>query len=61
MPSLVEIGPVVLKKVNMWKIYDKSDVDNDNDDDDGQWTNFEKLTWTFSSGEVKIRNGNAVG
>ena len=33
-PSLVEIGPVVLEKnLKMWKVYDKND---DNDNDDGQ-------------------------
>ena len=36
MPSLVEIGPVGLKKkMKMWKIYDE----DKNNDDDGQWTN----------------------
>ena len=29
MPSLVEIGPVVLeKKMKMWKVYDNNDDDN---------------------------------
>ena len=38
-PSLVEIGPMVLeKKMKMWKVYDN----NDNNDDDGQRTNFDK-------------------
>ena len=33
MPSLVEIGTVVLKKkIKMWKVYDNNDDDNDNDD-----------------------------
>ena len=43
-PSLVEIGPVVLeKKMKMWKVYDNDDDDNDNDDnDDGQRTNFDQ-------------------
>ena len=36
MPSLVEIGPVGLKKkMNMWKVYSE----DNNNDDDGQWTN----------------------
>ena len=35
-PSLVEIGPVVLeKKMKMWKVYD-------NDNDDGQQTDFDQ-------------------
>ena len=35
MPSLVEIGPVVLeKKMKMWKVYDN--------DDDRQLTNFDQ-------------------
>mgnify|MGYP003683272863 CR=1 FL=1 len=49
MLSLVEIGPVVLKKkMKMWKVYDN----NDDNDDDGQWS--EKLTWAFGSGELKM-------
>ena len=52
MPSLVEIGSVILeKKMKMWKVYDNDDNnndDNDNNDDDGKRTNFdqcfEKLT-----------------
>ena len=35
-PSLVDIGPVVLeKKMKMWKVYDSDDNNND-DNDDGQ-------------------------
>ena len=38
-PSLVEVGLVVLeKKMQMWKVYDN----------DGQ-----KITWAFGSGELK--------
>ena len=35
MPSLVEIGPVILEKtMKMWKVYAKFEVnDNDNNDD----------------------------
>ena len=52
-PSLVEIGPVVLeKKMKMWKVYDNDD--NDNNNDDGQRTN---LTWAFGSGELKKQWG----
>ena len=40
MPSLVEIGSVVLeKKMKMLKVYD-NDNDDDNDNEDGQRTNF---------------------
>ena len=46
MPSLVEIGPLVLeKKMKMWKVYD------DNDDNDGQRTNFDQK----SSVEPRLR------
>ena len=47
-PSLIEIGPVVLeKKMKMWKVYannvngNANDIDNDDDTDDGQRTNCE--------------------
>ena len=52
LPSLIEIGSVVLeKKMKMWKVYANN---NDNDNDNGQiWS--EKLTWAFGSGELKIR------
>ena len=45
LPSLVEIGPVVLeKKMKMWKVYDNND-----NDDDGQRINFDqkslRLMW----------------
>ena len=40
MPSLVEIGPLVLKKkMKMLKVYDNA---NDDDDNDGQRTNFDQ-------------------
>ena len=43
-PSLDEIGPVVLeKKMKMWKVYD-----DNNDDNDGQQL-------TFGSGELKTQ------
>ena len=45
-PSLIEIGRMVLKKkMNMWKVYDNANDDNDydnDDDDDGQRTNFDQ-------------------
>ena len=44
-PSLVEIGSLVLeKKMKMRKVY--------NNDNDKFWS--EKLTWAFGSGELKI-------
>ena len=52
LPSLVEIGLVVLeKKLKTWKLYDI----NDNDYDNRQMliNISEKLSWAFSSGEWK--------
>ena len=52
MPSLVEIGPVVLeKKMKMWKVYDNDD-DNDNDNDDGQRTKFDQKSSLEPSAQV---------
>ena len=56
MPSLAEIGPVVLeKKMKMWKVYRQMDGQTDGRTDrqttDDRWS--EKLTWAFSSGELK--------
>ena len=48
MPSLIEIGPVVLEKMKMWKVY--SDNDNKDDDENGQQTNFYRA---LGSGELK--------
>ena len=44
MPSLAEIGPVVLeKKMKMRKVYDNKNDDNDDDNDEvGQRTNFDQ-------------------
>ena len=51
MPSLVEIGPLVLeKKMKMWKVYD--DDDDDNDDNDGQGTNFDQKSSLEPSAQV---------
>ena len=48
-PSLVEIGSVVLeKKMKMWKAYD----DDDNDDNDGQRTNFDQKSSLEPSAQV---------
>ena len=48
MPSLVEIGPVVLeKKIKMCQVFD-----NDNDNDDGQRTNFDQKSSLESSAQV---------
>ena len=56
MPSLVEIGPVVLvKKMKIWKVYDNNNV-NDNNDKRLRTTDIfwsEKVTWAFGSGELK--------
>ena len=38
MQKLVEIGPVVLEKKKMWKVYDNDDNYEDNNDDNGQQT-----------------------
>ena len=48
-PSLVEIDPVVLEKMKMWKVSDNNNK-NDAYANDGQRTN---LSWAFSSGELK--------
>ena len=54
-PSLVEIGPVVLEKMKMWKVYDNNNDDNDDDEKaDKFWS--EKLTWSIGSVELKINN-----
>ena len=48
-PSLVEIGPVVLeKKMKMWKVYDN----DNNDNDDGQRTNFDQKSSLEPSAQV---------
>ena len=47
---LVEIGPVVLKKIKMWKNYRQKDRRTDGHKDNRR---SEKLTWSFSSGELK--------
>ena len=50
MQSLVENGPVVLeKKMNMWKVYNNKEDDND---DDGQWTNFDQKNSFEPSAQV---------
>ena len=47
-PSLVKIGPVVLeKKLKIGKVYGLTDGQKTDD----RWS--EKLTWAFSSGELK--------
>ena len=56
-PSLIEIGPVVLeKKMKMWKVYDNDDNDNDdNDDNDGQRTNFDQKSSLEPSAQVSLK------
>ena len=54
MPSLVEIGPVVLeKKMKMWKVYDD---DDDNDNDEGQRTNFDQKSSLEPSAQVSEKS-----
>ena len=51
-PSVVEIGPVVLeKKMKLWKVVRRTDKRSDRRTADDRWS--EKLTWVFSSGELK--------
>ena len=47
MPSLVEIGAVILERMKMWTIYRQTDRQTTND----RWS--ENLTWAFGSGELK--------
>ena len=49
---MVVIGPVDLeKKMKMWKVYRRTDRQTDRQTTDDRWS--EKLTWAFSSGELK--------
>ena len=51
-PSLVEIGPVVLeKRLKMWKVYRRTDTQMHEQTKDNMRS--KKLTWAFSSGELK--------
>ena len=51
-PSLVEIGPVVLeKKSKIGKVYRRTDRQTDRQTTDERRS--EKLTWAFSSGDLK--------
>ena len=55
--DFVEIGPVVLeKKMKMWKVYSRTDRQTDGQTTDDRWS--EKLTWAFSSGELKTTDKN---
>ena len=50
--SLVEIGQVVLeKKMEMWKVYDNAN-DNDDNENDGQRTNFDQKSSLEPSAEM---------
>ena len=52
MPSLVEIGLLVLeKKMKMWKVHHDDDDDDDRQTTEKYWSI--KLTWAFGSGELK--------
>ena len=48
-PSLVEIGPVVLEKMKMWKVYGN---DNNDNNDDGKRTNYDQKSPLESSAQV---------
>ena len=57
MPSLVDIGPVVLEKeMKLGKVYDNDNNnendDNDNNNDDGQRTNFDQKSSLERSAKV---------
>ena len=55
MSSLVEIGPVVLKKkMKMWKVYDNANDDND-DDNDWQRTNFDQKSSLEPLAQVSLK------
>ena len=45
-PSILEIGPVILEKMKMWKVYRQRDRRTDD-------KRSEKLTWAVSSDELK--------
>ena len=56
MPSLLEIGRVVLeKKMKMWKVYDK-----DNNDNDGQRTYFDQKSSLEPKAQVTQSSNLAV-
>ena len=50
-PSIVEIGPVILEKMKMWKVYRQRDRRTDD-------KRSEKLTWAVSSDELQKTNNN---
>ena len=53
-PSLVEIGPVVLeKKMKMWKVYDNANEDDDNNN--GQRTNFDQKSSLEPLAQVSLK------
>ena len=54
---LIEIGPVVQeKKLKIWKVYRRTDRRTDRHTTDNRRS--EKLTWAFSSGELKTLKKN---
>ena len=69
-PSLVEIGPVVLeKKMKMWKVYDNNNDANDdnndanednNDNDDWQRTNFDQKSSLEPSAQVSKKVHSSI-
>ena len=58
MPSLYEIGSVVLeKKMKLWKVHDNAnDNDANDDDDDGQQPNCDQKTSLEPSTQVSLNN-----
>ena len=70
-PSLVEIGSVVLeKKMKMWKVYDNNNdanddnndanEDNNDDNDDGQRTNFDQKSSIEPSAHVSKKVHSSI-
>ena len=56
MPSLVEIGSVVLeKKMKMLKVYNNNKNDNDDNNKDGQQTNFDQKSSLEPSAQVNLK------
>ena len=52
-PSLIEVGPVIVEKMKMWKLYRQTDVQTDRriDRRRAKWS--ENLSWAFRSDELK--------
>ena len=60
-PSLVEIGSVVLeKKMKMIEIYNNNNDNNDNNED-GQQTNFDQKSSLEPSAQVNLKKVTIIG